>query len=257
MGSRSVRPRTWISSCWTRPTGGWCWRWPRVANPAARRDVVVRPVTLQVESGLLYRAWVEGRRAYVDRISGGKLGYVHLAAMGDSDLAQLYVDLDVLNQAKKGVVVDVRNNNGGYVNGRVIDVFARRNYLLGTPRDGATTPMRQALGQRALGLPTVLVTNESTLSDGEDFTEGYRTLGLGKVVGTPTAGWIVFTGAQRLIDGSQVRVPGERIKDTRGQDMEMHPRPVDVEVLRGLGETETGEDVQLQRAVDVLLGEAK
>ncbi len=222
-----------------------------------KREVVVRPVTLQVESGLLYRGWVESRRAYVDKVSGGKLGYVHIAAMGDADLAQLYLDLDVLNQSKQGVIVDVRNNNGGYVNGRVIDVFARKNYLIGTPRDGSPAPMRQALGQRALGLPTVLVTNESTLSDGEDFTEGYRTLGLGKVVGTPTAGWIIFTGAQRLIDGSQVRVPGDRIKDTRGQDMEMHPRPVDVEVLRSLGETETGVDAQLEMAVQTLLGEKK
>ncbi len=226
-------------------------------DSAKKHDAAVRPVTLQVESGLLYRAWVESRRAYVDKISGGKLGYVHVAAMGDADLAQLYLDLDVLNQAKQGVVVDVRNNNGGYVNGRVIDVFARKNYLLGTPRDGATAPMRQALGQRALGLPTVLVTKESTLSDGEDFTEGYRTLGLGRVVGTPTAGWIIFTGAQRLIDGSQVRVPGDRIRDTRGQDLEMHPRPVDVEVLRDLGETETGEDTQLHKAVEVLLRESR
>ncbi len=226
-------------------------------DSAKKREVVVRPVTLQVESGLLYRGWVESRRAYVDKISGGKLGYVHLAAMGDTDLAQLYLDLDVLNQSKQGVIVDVRNNNGGYVNGRVIDVFARKNYLIGTPRDGSPAPMRQALGQRALGLPTVLVTNESTLSDGEDFAEGYRTLGLGKTVGTPTAGWIIFTGAQRLIDGSQVRVPGDRIKDTRGQDMEMHPRPVDVEILRGLGETETGVDVQLEKAVQTLTGEMK
>lgn len=222
---------------------------------AKKRDVEVRPVTLQVESGLLYRGWVESRRAYVDKISGGKLGYVHLAAMGDGDLAQLYLDLDVLNQTKKGVVVDVRNNNGGYVNGRVIDVFARKNYLIGTPRDESPVPMRQALGQRALGQPTVLVTNESTLSDGEDFTEGYRTLKLGKVVGEPTAGWIIFTGGQRLIDGSVVRVPGDRIRDTRGQDMEMHPRPVDVEQARPLGETETGEDAQLSKAVQTLLTE--
>ena len=219
--------------------------------------VVVRPVTLQVESGLLYRAWVDSRRAYVNRISGGKLGYVHIAAMGDADLAQLYLDLDAQNQSKQGVIVDVRNNNGGYVNGRVIDVFARHNYLLMTPRDGTTVPSRQALGQRSLGLPTALVTNESTLSDGEDFTEGYRALELGKVIGTPTAGWIIFTGAQRLIDGSSVRVPGDRIKDTRGQDMEMHPRPVDVEQLRPLGEAETGEDVQLKTAVTTLLGQLK
>ena len=228
-----------------------------IETAGKKRDAIVRPVTLQVEAGLLYNAWVEQRRAYVERISGGKLGYVHIAAMGDHDLAQLYVDLDVQNETKQGVVIDVRNNNGGYVNGRVIDVFARRNYLLMTPRDGATAPGRQALGQRALGVPTVLVTNESTLSDGEDFTEGYRELDLGKVVGTPTAGWIIFTGAQRLIDGSSVRVPGYRIRTSKDDDMEMHPRPVDVEVLRPLGETETGEDAQLKKAVDTLLGQLK
>lgn len=228
-----------------------------VETAGKKRQAVVRPVTLQVEAGLLYNAWVEERRAYVERISGGKLGYVHIAAMGDHDLEQLYVDLDVQNEARQGVVVDVRNNNGGYVNGRVIDVFARRNYLLMTPRDGSTVPSRQALGQRALGVPTVLVTNESTLSDGEDFTEGYRALGLGKVVGTPTAGWIIFTGAQRLIDGSSVRVPGDRIRDMKGEDMELHPRPVDVEVLRPLGETESGDDAQLQKAVSTLLEQLK
>ena len=193
----------------------------------------------------------------MDKVSGGKLGYVHIAAMGDNDLNQLYLDLDAQNQAKQGVVIDVRNNNGGYVNGRVIDVFSRKNYLLMTERGGEAVPSRQALGQRALGLPTVLVTNESTLSDGEDFTEGYRTLGLGKVVGVPTAGWIIFTGGQRLIDGSQVRVPGYRIRDTRGEDMEMHPRPVDVEVEQPLGETEAGKDAQLERAVATLLKETK
>ncbi len=127
-----------------------------VETAGRKRDAIVRPVTLQVEAGLLYNAWVEQRRAYVERISGGKLGYVHIAAMGDHDLSQLYVDLDVQNETKQGVVIDVRNNNGGYVNGRVIDVFARRNYLLMTPRDGTTAPSRQALGQRALGVPTVL-----------------------------------------------------------------------------------------------------
>ncbi len=226
-------------------------------NAGKKHDIPVRPVTGQVEAGLLYRAWVESRRAYVEKVSGGKLGYVHIAAMGDGDLAQLYVDLDAQNQSRQGVVVDVRNNNGGYVNGRVIDVFARRNYLIGTPRDGSPAPMRQALGQRALGLPTVLVTNESTLSDGEDFTEGYRALQLGKVVGSPTAGWIIFTGSQRLIDGSQVRVPGDRIKTLEGKDMEFYPRPVDVAVLRTLGETEAGKDLQLDQAVQTLLGELK
>ncbi len=224
-----------------------------VETAGKMRDVVVRPVTSAVATGLLYRQWVDERRAYVDRISGGKLGYVHLAAMGDDDLQQLYVDLDAQNEGKQGVIVDVRNNNGGYINGYALDVFTRKNYLEMTPRGMGTHPSRQELGQRALGLPTVLVTNESTLSDGEDFTEGYRSLQLGKVVGEPTAGWIIFTGAQALIDGSSVRVPFTRVQDLRGETMEMHPRPVDVEVDRSLGETMAHEDTQLARAVKVLM----
>ncbi|HXC96114.1 MAG TPA: S41 family peptidase [Edaphobacter sp.] len=224
-----------------------------IETAGKRREAVVRPVSSTAAVGLLYRQWVEERRALVDKMSGGKLGYVHLADMSDASLQQLYIDLDAQNESKKGVVVDVRNNNGGYINGYALDVFTRQNYLMMTPRGQSPVPSRQNLGQRALGVPTVLVTNESSLSDAEDFTEGYRSLKLGKVVGEPTAGWIIFTGAQPLIDGSAVRVPGWRIQDMRGQTMEMHPRPVDVEVERPLGETETGSDAQLERAVKELL----
>ena len=224
-----------------------------VESAGKTKDAAVRPVATGAAVGLLYRQWVAERRAFVDRVSGGRIGYVHMADMGDGSLHQLYIDLDAQNESKQGVVIDVRNNNGGYVNGYALDVFTRRNYLTMTPRWLGPLPSRQALGQRALGLPTVLVTNESSLSDAEDFTEGYRSLQLGKVVGQPTAGWIIFTGSQSLIDGSSVRVPGARIEDLRGQTMEMHPRPVDIEVERPLGETQAGKDAQLERAVKELL----
>jgi tricorn protease len=220
---------------------------------ASAREAVVRPVTATVASGLLYRHWITQQRAYVDRISGGRLGYVHIADMSSQALDQLYLDLDAQNQGKDGVVVDVRNNNGGFVNGYVLDVFTRRNYLTLTPRDVYGLPSRQFLGQRALGTPTVLLTNESSLSDAEDFTEGYRALGLGKVVGVPTAGWIIYTSNVPLIDGSVVRVPSIRVQDAAGKDMEMHPRPVDVMVERPLGESLQGKDAQLEAAVAELL----
>ena len=226
-----------------------------LARAGAVRQVVVQPVSASAAAGLAYRAWVDNRRALVDRLSGGRLGYVHMADMSADSLQQLYIDLDADNESKQGVVVDIRNNNGGFINGHAIDVFARRNYLRMTPRDRAEFPSRQALGQRALGLPTVLVTNESSLSDAEDFTQGYRSLGLGKVVGEPTAGWIIFTGGQQLIDGSTVRVPFIRIQTTSGEDMEGHPRPVDVQVERPLGESETGQDAQLAAAVQTLLAQ--
>jgi C-terminal processing protease CtpA/Prc len=214
-------------------------------------------VTAAVARGLLYRQWVTERRAFVDRVSGGRLGYVHVADMSEESLAQLYIDLDAENQAKEGVVIDLRNNNGGFVNGYVLDVFTRRNYLTMTPRDRLSVPARQALGQRAFGGPTILVTNESSLSDAEDFTEGYRLLGVGKVVGVPTAGWIIYTTNQPLIDGSVVRLPFIRIDDTRGQNMELNPRPVDIRVERPLGETLSGEDAQLTRAVQELLASGR
>lgn len=104
-------------------------------------------------------------------------------------------------------MIDVRNNNGGFVNVYAIDVLARRGYLNMTPRGLPLAPARTVLGQRSLERPTILVTNQHSLSDAEDFTEGYRTLGLGKVVGEPTSGWIIFTGSATLLDGTTMRMP--------------------------------------------------
>jgi tricorn protease len=223
------------------------------ATGGSSREVVVRPVSTGTEKGLLYRAWVEERRALVDKLSGGRLGYVHMFDMGAPSLAQLYLDLDVENQSKDGVVVDVRSNNGGFVNAYALDVLARRPYLVMTARGRQAAPARPVLGQRALEAPTVLVTNQHSLSDAEDFTEGYRALGLGKVVGEPTAGWIIYTSGATLLDGTTVRIPFTRVTTAKGEPMEMHPRPVDVLVERGLGESYLGRDGQLEAAVRELL----
>jgi Tol biopolymer transport system component/C-terminal processing protease CtpA/Prc len=227
----------------------------RVVLTVDGKEVVVRPITTAAEKNLLYRQWVDSRRAYVEKISGGKLGYIHLPDMSAQTLAQMYIDLDTDNHSRDGVVIDVRNNNGGFVNVYAIDVLARRHYLNMTPRGEATAPARSALGQRALELPTILVTNQHSLSDAEDFTEGYRALGLGKVVGEPTAGWIIYTSGIQLIDGSNLRLPFIRITTREGQPMEMHPRPVDIPVTRPIGESYTDHDSQLDAAVKELLKE--
>jgi tricorn protease len=92
------------------------------------------------------------------------------------------------------------------------------------------------------------------LSDAEDFTEGYRALKLGPIVGEPTAGWIVYTWNDTLVDGSTLRLPRMRVRAADGTDMENAPRTVDVEVNRPLGEWQaTGQDTQLYQAVRALL----
>lgn len=221
-------------------------------------DIDGKPVTVQPVGSLaeqIYRKWVEDNRAYVDKISNGKLGYVHMRDMSEQALTQLYIDLDAQNRARKGVVIDVRNNNGGFVNAYALDVLSRRPYLTMTNRDGLPGPARTILGQRSLELPTILVTNQHSLSDAEDFTEGYRTLKLGKVVGEPTAGWIIYTGSLDLVDGSVMRMPGTLVQGADGEKMEGHPRPVDIAVSRAIGESYTGRDSQLDAAVKELLAE--
>ena len=108
---------------------------------------------------------MEQKREYVAKVSGGRLGYVHMFDMSANALAQLHVDLDADNHAKQGVVVDVRNNNGGFVNMYAIDAFARRGYMNMMSRGYPSVSSRPQLGQRALELPTILVTNQHTLSD--------------------------------------------------------------------------------------------
>ncbi len=225
------------------------------ASGADKKEIVVKPVTTGAEKNLLYRAWVESNRAYVERTSGGRLGYVHIPDMGSGSLAQLYVDLDVQNQGREGVVVDIRNNNGGFINPYVIDVLSRRGYLNMKERGGWTVPARSNLGQRALERPTILLINQHSLSDAEDFTEGYRSLKLGKVVGEPTAGWIIFTWNAAAFDGTTVRLPRQLITGNDGKNMELNPRPVDVPVTRPIGESLTGKDSQLDAAVRELLGQ--
>ncbi|MBX3244782.1 MAG: PD40 domain-containing protein, partial [Acidobacteria bacterium] len=224
------------------------------ADGSNKKDVIIRPISTGTEKNLLYRQWVEGNRAYVARISGGKLGYVHLPDMGQGTLDQLYIDLDAENQAKEGVVVDIRNNNGGFINVYVIDILSRRGYLTMRERGLWNVPARSALGQRSLERPTVLVTNQHSLSDAEDLTEGYRTLKLGKVVGEPTSGWIIYTWNAQLFDGTTIRLPRQLILGADGKNMELNPRQVDVPVTRPIGETMTGRDSQLDRAVRELLG---
>ena len=217
------------------------------------RTVAVKPVSTSAEAGLRYRAWVERNRAYVHEMSNGSLGYVHMADMGWPSLQQLIVDLDAENFGRDGVVIDLRGNRGGFVNAYALDVFARRGYITMEIRGFPVAPARSMLGQRSLEVPTALVIDLNSLSDAEDFTEGYRALELGPVVGEPTAGWIIYTWNLPLVDGSTFRMPRSRIRGAAGDDMELYPRPVDVQVVRPLGEGLSGRDSQLDAAIRALV----
>lgn len=224
------------------PTGG------------ARREVALRPVDAAEYGRLRYRDWVYGNERYVAKVSGGRLGYVHIETMSYAAYQQFLSDLDAEAYGKDGVIVDVRYNGGGHTATFILDVLTRRSSLLSGFRERAATDAGHLAGNRVLNKPTVLVTNERSASNTEMLSESYRRLGLGKVVGRPTAGAVIWTYSARLLDGAYLRLPRFSVVTPEGEDLEGRGRPVDIEVERPLGEWAVGRDRQLDAAVAALLG---
>ena len=167
------------------------------------------------------------------------------------------MDLDSENQMRDGVVIDIRNNNGGFVNAYALDVLARRPYLNMTPR-GLSCRRSGAEHARPAGARAARPSSSSTSTRSPTRRTSPKATARsssGKVVGEPTAGWIIYTSGTRLIDGSILRLPMVRITTASGENMERHPRPVDIRVDAPLGEWYAGSDSQLDAAVSELLRE--
>jgi len=217
------------------------------------RDLVARPINAEAYRRLRYRDWVATNEQYVHRMSRGKLGYVHIEEMSYAAYQQFLVDLDAETHSKAGVIIDVRYNSGGYTATFVLDVLMRRSALRSGFRDLGVTDASHLAGNRVLDRPTVLVTNERSASNTEMLSESYRRLRLGKVVGRPTAGAVIWTYRIQLLDGAWLRLPQFYVVTPEGEDLEGRGRPVDVEVARPLGEWAQGRDRQLDVAVATLL----
>lgn len=237
---------------------------PRADDPASlaaqrsrpgTREIAVRPVSAGQYDALRYRQWVQENEAYVHRVSGGRLGYVHIREMNYDCYQQFLSDLDAETHSKEGVVIDVRYNGGGHIATFILDVLTRRSVLLSTFRDRPPADAAHLAGNRVLNKPTVLVANERSGSNTEIFIEGYRRLGLGKVVGRPTAGAVIGTFDMTLLDGTRFRLPRYRYETLEGDTLEGTGRAVDVDVMLPLGETAAGRDPQLDAAVRTLLAE--
>jgi Tol biopolymer transport system component/C-terminal processing protease CtpA/Prc len=217
------------------------------------REVAVRPIDEDAYEHLRYRAWVETNEAYVHRVSQGRLGYVHVPEMSYEAYQQFLVNLDVETHSKEGVVLDIRYNSGGHIATFILDVLTRQGFIVSGFRGRLSTDAYHFSGNRSLNKPTVLVTNESSASNAEMFTEIYRRLGLGKVVGKPTAGAVIWTTERTLLNRISFRLPRYSVSTPEGEDLEGTGRDVDVEVDQAPGEWSHGRDHQLEAAVAVLL----
>jgi tricorn protease len=200
---------------------------------------------------LMYDRWVARNAARVSALSKGKLGYIHIPSMDEEGLDQFVRSLYSDNFDKDAIVLDVRFNGGGFTHDQVLNYLGSREHTIFKHRDGGQGGVMRAW-DRKWTKPLVLLINNRSYSDAEILPHAFRTLGLGKLVGEPTGGFVIGTSGVRLIDGSFFRIPRIGVYTTKGVNMEKEGVKPDVLVDTHPDQVAKGLDVQLDKAVEVL-----
>jgi len=218
----------------------------------AARDVIVNPISLRQEADLRYSDWEFSRRREVDRLGSGRIGYVHLRAMGDENMAQWNRDYyPVFN--REGLIIDVRHNRGGNIDSWILEKLLRKAWFYWQPRVG--NPYWNM--QYAFRGPMIVLCNELTASDGEAFSEGFRRLGLGKIMGTRTWGGEVWLSSSNFLVDRGIATAAEiGVYGPEGQWLIEGPGVTpDIVIDNPPRATFEGKDAQLEAAVKYLLDE--
>ncbi len=224
------------------------------AAAAKARDVIVTPISLNQDADLRYGDWEYSRRGLVEEAGKGDIGYVHLRAMGARDIATWASDFYPVFNCK-GLIIDVRHNGGGNIDSWILEKLMRKAWFFWQPRVGSPTwNMQYAFRGHA-----VVLCDENTGSDGEAFTEGFRRLGLGKVIGTRTWGgeiWLSFD--TWLVDKGIASAAEDGVYGPEGKWLiEGHGVDPDLVVDNLPHSTFGGEDAQLKAAIRELQEEIK
>jgi tricorn protease len=210
----------------------------------------IETITGNAYSQLRYERWVKERRKKVDELSGGRIGYLHIQAMNPPSLRKFEKEIREFRN-KEALVIDQRWNGGGNIEQELLAILVQRQYQIWQPRgtEPAGRPFAAFFG------PKIVLQNWRSASNAEMFPAGFRALGLGKVVGTPTAGAVIGTGSYSLIDGSTVRTPGVGVflADPKRTNMENYGVQPDMLVDNLPEDTLAGRDRQLEAAVGELM----
>ncbi|MBZ0263588.1 PDZ domain-containing protein [bacterium] len=209
------------------------------------RDVLVK--TMGSESKLRYLDWVRDRREYVEKQTNGKVAYVHMPEMMTMGLS-MWGRMYLAQNKKEGLIIDVRYNGGGFIAEQVLSMLQRDVWSRGKGRE---TPIYHRPNSAFYG-PMVALCNHEAGSDAETFSEGFKRLNLGKLIGTRTwGGWVGIRGGRPTVDrggNTQPEFSGWGALDGKWliEGTGVYP---DIEVVDEPAKRIAGEDPQLDRAI--------
>lgn len=239
-----------------------------VIRDGKSEEVVIRPTTSTRRA--LYDEWVGNNRKLVDKYSNGKLGYLHIQSMGMPSFERFEREFTAQAYGKDAIVIDVRYNGGGWTTDYLMTVLNYKQHAYTIPRGAAKNlqtekekfreyyPLGERLPFAAWTKPSITLCNQNSYSNAEIFSHAFKNLGIGKLVGVPTFGAVISTGAQILIDGSYVRMPGRGwFVKADNTNMDFVPAVPDIIVNNPANEKTGDNDAQLKRAVEELLKEIK
>jgi tricorn protease len=213
------------------------------------REVLATAISEEAESRLRYAEWEYTRRLKVDAASNGQIGYVHLRAMGPNDIAQWARDFYPVFD-RPGLIIDVRHNNGGNIDSWLLSKLERQAWFYWQPRTGNPTWNMQYAFRGHM----VVLCDQQTASDGEAFSEGFRRLGLGKVIGMRTWGGEIWLSASNVLEDNGIATAAETgvYGPERKWLIEGHGVDPDIVVDNPPHSTFEGNDAQLDAAVKYL-----
>lgn len=223
-----------------------------IYNPAdgSRFDEVVLPITSGQFNALLYDRWVKAREADVERMSGGRLGYVHIKQMNDASFRDVYSQVLGKFNDKEGIVIDTRFNGGGRLHEDLEVFFSGEKYLTQVVRGHEACDMPS----RRWNKPSIMLQCESNYSNAHGSPWVYKYKKMGKLVGMPVPGTMTSVNWETLIDDSLVfGIPVIGYRKADGGYLENCQLEPDVKVANSPETVVKGEDTQLRVAVDELL----
>jgi tricorn protease len=235
----------------------------RVRAPdGSERLVLITPVSAGADSSMRYEEEVARRREMVDRLSGGRLGYLHIRSMDIGSVREFERDLYAAAHGRDGLIIDVRDNGGGWTTDILLASLTAPRHAYTVPRgaDPATMPRDAYPRDRRLiyayNRQISVLINQNSFSNAEIFPHAIKTIRRGKLVGVPTFGAVISTGSATLIDGTTVRMPFRGWYLLDGTDMENNGARPDIEVDMPPEAEVAGTDPQIEAAVRELLDRA-